>query len=348
MSSATDRNTRYRSKQPQRKVIAFSIAWSRGNSLARGVGLEHLKELLLRMARPVLRNGNSIAFSGHLKETEDNFTFELLRLISAEQEDSMFATTTVAPSGILYNHLAWPQDWDLTPAVEARWINCCRSVRITQEMAGIAPGWIWEKEKHKDDLMHKRFNTAVALSAMRRLSMAPVHQSIPGLPARTDVIPGADARIVLGGRDFGYSGFLPGIFEEALISLERKSPLFLLGGFGGASEVLAQIILYKDAEALQKLDFNWQVKQTPALADLLEHARKNKRSLPAGIPSPRAALSKLKQLLIKAHASPAKVLNTGLDDDDTRTLMRTADVHTAVRLVKKGLLNLNILSELPS
>ena len=42
-----------------------------------------------------------------------------------------------------------------------------------------------------------------------------------------------DARILLGGRLDGYMGCMPGIAEEALLSLQAGQPVFLLGGFGG-------------------------------------------------------------------------------------------------------------------
>ena len=45
----------------------------------------------------------------------------------------------------------------------------------------------------------------------------------------------ADARIVIGGKRSGFQGAIPGIVEEALLSLQRRKPLFLVGGFGGAT-----------------------------------------------------------------------------------------------------------------
>jgi hypothetical protein len=43
------------------------------------------------------------------------------------------------------------------------------------------------------------------------------------------------ARIVIGGRVAGYSGRMPGILQETLLTLQKKHQLFLLGGFGGAA-----------------------------------------------------------------------------------------------------------------
>jgi hypothetical protein len=49
-----------------------------------------------------------------------------------------------------------------------------------------------------------------------------------------------DARITLGGKTAAYKGRMPGIAEEALVQIERKSPLFVLGGFGGCSLAIVQ------------------------------------------------------------------------------------------------------------
>ena len=50
------------------------------------------------------------------------------------------------------------------------------------------------------------------------------------------------ARIVLGGKVDGYKGRMPGIAEEALLSLQSHQPIFLLGGFGGCTRDIAETI----------------------------------------------------------------------------------------------------------
>ena len=66
---------------------------------------------------------------------------------------------------------------------------------------------------------------------------------IQGLTAmRTAMLKETDARIVLGGRVDGYKGAMPGIAEEALLSLQAGQPLFLIGGFGGCSRDLAETL----------------------------------------------------------------------------------------------------------
>jgi hypothetical protein len=52
----------------------------------------------------------------------------------------------------------------------------------------------------------------------------------------------SDARILLGGKQKGYLGYIPGIIEEAYQSLIAKKPIYLLGGFGGATKSLITLI----------------------------------------------------------------------------------------------------------
>lgn len=58
-------------------------------------------------------------------------------------------------------------------------------------------------------------------------------QSLSGL--RSYMTSNTNARIVIGGKREGFQGAMPGIFEEVLLALERRQPLYLAGGFGGAT-----------------------------------------------------------------------------------------------------------------
>ena len=51
-----------------------------------------------------------------------------------------------------------------------------------------------------------------------------------------------DARVVLGGRVEGYKGRMPGIAEEALLSLQSGQAVFLVGGFGGCTRDIAETL----------------------------------------------------------------------------------------------------------
>lgn len=326
--------SRYRLRSAP-SVVGFSLSYQRENLLARGFGLEHLRELLLRLARPLLRNGASLAFAGHWRETEDNFTYDLLRLISAEQEDnSLGGPETDLAIGRLYNHSPWPDYLAVTPRIEAQWINCCRVVRITQEHAGIAPADRVADAGACADTDRVRLNTAIVLSAMRRLALKGLALDIPDV-ASPETIPGLSARVLLGGKLQGYSGFLPGLFEEALVALERGVPLYVLGGFGGAAEVLARVLLAAPGDRPPELTLDWHKAVNPNVTRLLELS--GDCQLPAGIRATDQALGHLFAAVEQARTGLAAGLGTGLDEAQTRELMTTRDMGRAAKLVREGL-----------
>ena len=51
-----------------------------------------------------------------------------------------------------------------------------------------------------------------------------------------------DVRVVLGGQIANYKGRMPGVAEEALLSLRTGQPLFLIGGFGGCTRDVAETL----------------------------------------------------------------------------------------------------------
>lgn len=337
------KSNRYRSDTVAGSVIAFSISYQRDNMLARGLGLEHLRELLIRLARPLLRQGASLAYGGNWQETEDNFTHELLRLISAEQEDnSLGGPDTSLRIGRLYNHLAWPHYLSVTPSTEARWVSCCRIVRISQELAGIP-----EHDRVPDDEAsvqsdRGRFNAAITLSAMRRLMMTDMSLEIPDAP--NELIPAVVARVMLGGKTCNYSGFGPGLFEEALLTLEHRRPLYVLGGFGGAAEVLARALLSDSRPP--ELTLEWQKANTPSLSELATEAGKS--ALPFGVRSPAALLDDLHAAIVEARKDLPGALATGLGEAETRELLLTSDTSRVVKLVRDGLGARSNLPHLPA
>lgn len=70
---------------------------------------------------------------------------------------------------------------------------------------------------------------------------------------RTFMTDNTDARIVVGGKRAGFQGNMPGILEEVLFSLERGQPLYLAGGFGGATLDIIRTLRPADAEWLPVL-----------------------------------------------------------------------------------------------
>jgi hypothetical protein len=334
----------YRSTPTANNVIAFSVSYQRDNLLARGMGLEHLRELVIRLARPMLRQQTILAYGGNWKDTEDNFTFELLRLISAEQQDnSAGGPDTSLQIAKLYNHSSWPYYLDITTQTEAQWINCCQIIRVTQQHAGFSGADVVPDADALNKEPRTIFNAAVTLSAMRRITMEGTSIAIPDVPLPEPVHP-VVARILLGGKADGYSGFLPGIFEEALVTWQNRRPASLLGGFGGAAELLAEAILAPGHDRPAVLTPEWHKERNADLVKLLDSVRSF--TPPANFSSTETLLAALFDLVKAARADLPGTLNTGLSDQDTRELLKTQDVANAVRLVRTGLVNRGILRHL--
>lgn len=333
-------------------LVAISVSFERENLLARGLGLDHLRELLIRVSRPLLRAGVSLAYGGHWADTEDNFTYDLLRLVSAEKAveaerppSGVESVAASAQTGRLINHSAWPYYQKITPAIEAQWINVCRIVRVTPSMAGLPalPEALPQAGSPEDEARKRAelLREAVCLSRMRRFALDGIELSIPDVP-QAETIPPIAARIVLGGKVEGYRGFAPGIFEEVLLNLEVGRPLFLLGGFGGASEVLAQALLGEPSGSMpRELTESWQRERTPALANLADVGHTLPR--PTGVRDTSALLSELQTAIMKARINLPAALNCGLDDAEARQLLTTRNMREALKLVQRGLTQLGVM-----
>ena len=332
--------SKYRARSGAQKVIALSISYEREHMLRRGMKIEHLRELLLALAGPMARGGANLAYAGHWRESEENFTYDLLQLISAERDEQHFASTTSGvPVGWLYNHLAWPLYLLVTPQIEAQWINCCRIIRITQALAGIPAATQAPDPITVPGADAVALNSAVVLSAMRKLVTIGMSLEIPGMPGdRYPKVPALSARVLLGGKTRGYSGFLPGLFEEALLACEHQVPLYILGGFGGSAGVLSDALLASKGQRSPEFTAVWHEHHTPQVKRLGAFAQANPQALAAGIRTTRSALDALYERIEAARGSLALQLRTGLSEDETRELMTTIDIRRAVYLCLKGIM----------
>lgn len=88
---------------------------------------------------------------------------------------------------------------------------------------------------------------------------------------RTYMTANTDARIVIGGKRAGFLGAMPGILEEILFSLENRKPLYLAGGFGGATLDAIRVLRPADAEWIPNLPS--AVEPDPRLMRALDRLR---------------------------------------------------------------------------
>ena len=118
--------------------------------------------------------------------------------------------------------------------------------------------------------------------------------------------------------------------EEALLTLDHRRPLYVIGGFGGAAGALAAVLL---GRAASSLSFDYQVANTPGYSETIE-AYEAHRSANAGLPAVNypAIVSRLAERgLIGLTAT------NGLDEQENRILLTTRNLEIAIHLVMKGL-----------
>ena len=132
---------------------------------------------------------------------------------------------------------------------------------------------------------------------------------------------------MMGGRTSGFKGKYPGLVEEALLTLQAKKPLFLLGGYGGASHAICQALQGRQPEALTEAyqcadksyenllqEYNLRVAGQPDL-EPIDYQAVGKTFAEIGLSG----------------------LNNGLTDEENSTLFATINNEEAIGLILTGL-----------
>ncbi|MFK5975492.1 MAG: hypothetical protein QM493_03185 [Sulfurovum sp.] len=76
-----------------------------------------------------------------------------------------------------------------------------------------------------------------------------------------------DIKIAIGGKVTGFSGFYIGVLEEIYLAIKSGKPTYLIGGFGGVTKKIIDLINGKEDE---KLRFEYQKIHTEKLRNFLE------------------------------------------------------------------------------
>ena len=269
-----------REPSPER-IIAVSISES-PDMLTLGLSDEHLRDAMVGIARYLLRTGAKLVYGGDLRQHGfSELLFELVaryQAVGKEIEENTGVT----------NYLAWPVHIRLSfEKVEETANALAGSARLICLDINGKPITLKERSKKPQEQPTDK-EWARGLTAMRK-----------------HMLENTDARIVLGGRVDGYKGEMPGIAEEALLSLKAKQPLFIIGGYGGCSLDIAESI------------------------GLLEKRIFDRNSWPGRE---------------KFKCFSAADLNNGLSFEDNTTLACTPHIDQAIVLILRGLLKVEVSS----
>jgi hypothetical protein len=209
--------------------MRVGVSVSESPDLARlGLLEEHLRLAVAEIARTVLVAGGRIAYGGHLRP-EGYTAFLIHELRRYSRRDSPLIVC-----------LAWSEHRRLSLPELRREIRdlgllgdlVCLDVRGRPVAPDLGRGEDAAPEDNSDVI-------AEGLTGMRRY-----------LAELTD------ARVLVGGKRKNFSGRVPGVLEEALISIQRGQPLYLAGGFGGVTLDVIRKVRAEAAEWLPTADPN--------------------------------------------------------------------------------------------
>lgn len=308
-------------------LVGISI--SNSAALAQlGYGEEHLHELMIAIARTLLRLGTPehpvhLAYGGDLRP--GGFTETLFDLYRTENQAGKEAR--------LYSYLAWPYYLDLSKSDEAQRLNICHFLRITPADAGF-PEYASDTAANALAPEVRDLLTARCISQLRETMNNDGARKIDGGKA-----PSLAARVILGGKTAKYTGIMPGLFEEFMLAQEHGTPIFIAGGFGGASAALADAVLNDSGELPVELSLDYQKKHTKELAALETLYLKDRKIRE----TPQARYDRLADSVAayradlfnpRRTASPAR---NGLDLSDNQRLMRSQSVTEITGFLEKGL-----------
>lgn len=201
----------------ENRTIAISISES-PDMPALGLSKQHLQDAMAEIARHMLALGARLAYGGDLRA--GGFSELLFELVARHRPD----VDEQSGTGV-YSYLAWPVHMGMEPQeVES----------AKADLAGVA------------ELICLDLDGAVIpmdVRATQGTYAATPAEWARGLTSmRRTMQQATDARVLLGGAVTGYRGAIPGIAEEADLTLQAKQPMYLLGGFGGCARDIAETV----------------------------------------------------------------------------------------------------------
>lgn len=260
------------------------------------------------LARTLIAAGASLAYGGDFRK--NGYTTLLVELIKTYNQ------TATRPPQSLHSYLGAPIPLGDFPA---GWPLLLHHLVHSPDMArdAIVPPPT-ESERHPSSLY---------FSDMRRLMAK--HTA---------------ARIILGGQTEprtvaqgpGYGGRYPGIVEEAWRTLEAGQPLYVLGGFGGAAGLVADLLEGKPTPPrLQDATFAGSLLFQKNAADIDADPYREKLGLPRRMEDLAQQVCQFAQPRLASNED--SVAWNGLTLEENRRLWRTRDLTLLTSLVMRGL-----------
>jgi hypothetical protein len=244
-----------------------------------------------------MANGGTLLYGGHLKN--EGYT----RLFAELSYQYKFLNDTAFR---FVNYFPFPNSISLTIEIKADFVKQQVEpiiIEIPEHLGEI------DKQREYDPFkkIEDKFIFSECFSDMRNIMAQNSH-----------------ARIVVGGKQSKFRGYIPGIVEEAYYSLKANKPVYILGGFGGAAKSLSKVICGElPKELTNEIQYNDEILQN------FKKEYQDKASVPMDY-------DKLIHFFKQFNLEVFSELN-GLSIDENLILFKSQNIHEIVLLVMKGL-----------
>ena len=278
------------------KNIAISVSEA-PDSDVQGYGTAMIRDLVIELSRHLLIAGAKMIYGGDLRSGGYTELFSELSLQYKEYQSNVERGTY-----FFRNYFAWPIWLNFTTETKLQYVNS----RVEPIFVECPDEYHGEKEK----------------------PIAPINDennlvwSYSLLKMRKQMENDSHARVILGGRMTGFSGFMPGVMEEFMQSVANGHPVYLLGGFGGAASILAAMLQGKAnvSDVIRTATLNQRYQS------YMKYCEENGIDMGYG-------------LLEKTVVAGIPCLNNGLTEEENCMLLQSTDVIEIVGLIIKGLKN---------
>lgn len=276
------------------KKVGISVSIN-GDLEKNGLSEQHINDISIEVARYIISNGGTATYCGDLRIGGFTEYFSELSNQYKISNDRSFR---------FINYFPFPNSKLIDKDIQADFI----SKQIKAEILPFPENLnIDLKKDYKPfENLEDRYTLCECLKEMR-IKMAK----------------DCSARVLIGGKTSNFSGYIPGIFEEALYTLLEKKPIFLLGGFGGATEKLIRFI---KGEVIPELTNNFQY-NTDFLKEYKDFIN-NKYYY--------SDYNRLKKELLKYNTKKLSELNK-LSIEENEILFSSKNIHEIMFLIMKGL-----------
>lgn len=275
------------------KHIAISVS-EPSDEYRHITGSERIRDISTEIVRHLLAAKANLVFGGDLRKT-NNFT-KIIGELSFQYLESQHSNSDIK---CFKNYFAWPI-----------WKNINRDEELYLKLNRVD----YERCEAPSSCPFDLKDTFVPPNTKQNKLLWAESLTI----MRYELENFADALVALGGRLNNFKGFMPGVIQEVGIALEMHKPIYLIGAFGGAIQLLSKCVTNEitPEEAINNIIVD---------SELSEVVKSNGISI------------KTLDYLNNIYSNGLTQFDNGLSEVENIRLMTSVNITEIVSLILKGL-----------